>query len=70
MTEPVHKTPSPWLNEKMESQVPVALPDEVYYQLIGCMVQQGRKTNFRERRSDNRALLVIGNVVFQPASQA
>ncbi len=68
MSEPVHKTPSPWMSEKMERQTPVILREQVYHELIGCMAVQGRNTNFRERRSDNRALLVIGNVVFMPGN--
>lgn len=59
-----HKTYATWLPRHLEKVRPILLSQSCYSQLIGEYYTETGKNPLRERRSDNRMVLVIGDVVF------
>lgn len=61
-----HKTYSPWLDRKLEKVEPIELSPSTYFELVGAIFDRTGRIVFRERRSDNRHVAQVGDLVFAP----
>lgn len=65
-----HKTYAPWLDHKLEKVPAIVLGDAAYHQLVGAILSNTDRCVLRERRTDNKIVAQVGDMVFIARSNA